>query len=160
MAMKLLFCLLPFLLQDPTLPRKPADEFKLELEYKFKNRPGGDHAFIDLTETVAEKERRTTGNTSPLPYLIVHLSFLKLSAKEVRVRCTDNNHKNRFSRKAETDKVYSVDLGFTEDMKDRVTAYEYTFFLMDPDKNNTSSIILRVEEDGTFLVNGLRRGKF
>lgn len=146
--------------QDPPVPDKASDEYKLELEYKFKNRPASDNAFIDLTETVAEKERRTTGNVTPLPYLIIHLSFQKLSDKEVRIRCTDSNQSNRFSRKVETEKVYSVDLGFTEDMKDRVTAYEYVFTLMDTDRKETSQIVLRVEEDGTFLVNGVRRGKF
>ncbi len=146
--------------QSPPIPLKAVEEYKVELEYKFKNRPATDNAFIDLTETVAEKERRTTGNTTPLPYLIIHLTFQKLSDKEVRVRCTDNNLKNRFSKKAEVGKVYTLDLGFTEDMKDRVTAYEFTFILMDGDKKDTSQIYLRVDEDGTFLVNDVRRGKF
>jgi hypothetical protein len=146
--------------QSAPIPLKAADEYKVELKYDFKNRPATDNAFIDLTETVAEKERRTTGNTTPLPYLIVHLTFQKLSDKEVRVRCTDNNLKNRFSKKAEVGKVYTLDLGFTEDMKDRVTAYEFTFYLMDGDKKETSQIYLRVDEDGTFLVNDVRRGKF
>lgn len=146
--------------QQSPVPLKAAEEFKVELEYKFKNRPATDNAFIDLTETVAEKERRTTGNTTPLPYLIIHLTFQKLSDKEVRVRCTDNNQKNRFSKKADLEKVYTLDLGFTEDMKDRVTAYEYVFMLMDDDRKDSSQIVLHVGEDGTFLVNGVRRGKF
>jgi len=146
--------------QAPEVPLKPSDEFKVELEYKFKNRTAADNAFIDLTETVAEREKRITGNTTPLPYLIVHLSFQKLSEKEIRVRCIDNNRKNRISKKADTDKIYSLDLGFTEDMKDRVTAYEFEFFLMDPDRKDMSRVHLIVEEDGTFLINGMKRGKF
>jgi hypothetical protein len=145
--------------QEPAPPLKASNEFKLELEYKFKARPAAENTFIDLTETVSEKEKRTQ-STSPLPYLIVHLTFNKLSDQEVRVRCTDNNKKNRLSKKAETGKIYTVDLGFTEDMKDRVTAYEYVFILQSPEKTETSQIVLRVEEDGTFLVNGERRGKF
>lgn len=154
------FLFLVLLAQDPAPPMKASEEFKVELEYKFKPRPAAENTFIDLTETVAEKERRTQGTSSPLPYLIIHLSFSKLSDQEVRVRCADNNKKNRLSKKAEIGKVYTVDLGFTEDMKDRVTAYEYTFVLLSPDKAETSQIVLRVEEDGTFLVNGTRRGKF
>lgn len=146
--------------QPPEIPLKATEEFKIELEYKFKNRPVSDNAFIDLTETVAEKERRTTGNVTPLPYLIIHLTFQKLSDKEVRLRCTDNNQKNRFTKKLDMEKVYSLDLGFTEDMKDRVTAHEFVFVLMDPDRNDTSRIHLIVEEDGTFLINGVKRGKF
>lgn len=158
--MNLLYFLLLMLPQEPVVPHKAAEEYKLELEYKFKKRPGTDNAFIDLTETVAEKERRTTGNTTPLPYLVIHLSYLKLSEQETRFRCIDNNKKNRMSKKAELNKVYTLDLGFTEDMKDRVNAYEYVFTLMDDDRKDISSIVLRVEEDGTFLVNGVRKGKF
>ncbi len=158
--MYLLPILMLMLPQQKEAPLKAAEEFKLELEYTFRNRPGTDNAFIDLTETVAEKERRTTGNITPLPYLVIHMSFQKLSENEVRVRCIDNNKKNRLSKKVELVKVYTLDLGFTEDMKDRVTAYEYTFYLMDVDRNDVSRVVLIVEEDGTFLVNGVRRGKF
>ncbi len=145
--------------QEVAPPPKASEEFKVELEYKFKPRPAAENTYIDLTETVSEKEKRTQGS-SPLPYLIIHLSFSQLSDQEVRVRCTDNNKKNRLSKKAEIGKIYTVDLGFTEDMKDRVTAYEYTFFLVSPEKKDIAQIVLRVEEDGTFLVNGTRRGKF
>lgn len=155
------FSILLFILfQEPQVAQKAAEEFKVELEYKFKNRQSSDNAFIDLTETVAEKERRTTGNTSPLPYLIIHLSFQKLADNEVRIRCTDNNQRSRLGKRVEANKVYTLDLGFTEDMKDRVTSHEYTFVLMDQDRKDISQIVLRVEEDGTFLVNGVRRGKF
>jgi hypothetical protein len=151
--------LLLVLPQDPReVPMKPIEEFKLELEYKFKQRPLADNAFIDLTETEAEKEKRS--NTTPLPYLKIHLSFQILSDKEVRIRCVDNNMRNRLTKKLEKDKVYTIDLGFTEDMKDRVTSYEYIFYLMTDDRKDTSVVIMRVEEDGTFVVNGMKRGKF
>ncbi|MBL7848924.1 MAG: hypothetical protein JNL40_15755 [Cyclobacteriaceae bacterium] len=159
--MNLLFILLLLLTpqETPQPPLKAAEEFKLELQYEFKARPDTENAFIDLTETEREKEKRISGS-SPLPYLVIHMSFLKLSDQEVRVRCVDNNRKNRFSKKVELGKVYSLDLGFTEDMKDRVTAYQYIFYLMSADKKDVSQVNLIVEQDGTFLVNGVRRGKF
>lgn len=140
-------------------PFKASEEFKLELEYKFKPRPVSDNAYIDLTETVKEKEKRVSGG-NPLPYLIIHLSFLQLSDKEVRVRCFDNKGKNKLSRKVETDRDYLIDLGFTDDMKDRTTAHEFNLSLLSDDKVETSRIHLIVEADGTFLVNGVKRGKF
>jgi len=154
-----IFSFLILLGQATEVPLKSEDEFKLELEYKFKVKPASENSFIDLTETENEKRKRTS-NTSPLPYLIVHLSFPKLPEVEVRIRCADNNLKNRLSKKVEVGKVYTLDLGFTEDMKDRITPYEYTFYLLDHDRKETSRIVLRVEADGTFLVNGARRGKF
>lgn len=155
--------LLAFLLLEPSQetqpPLKAAEDFKLELEYKFKPRPAAENTYIDLTETEREKEKRLSG-TTPLPYLIIHLSFPRLPENEVRIRCSDNDKKNRLSRKVEVGKVYTLDLGFTEDMKDRMTPHEYTFYLMDKEKKDISQIVLNVEPDGTFLVNGVRRGKF
>jgi hypothetical protein len=142
----------------PEIPLKAVEEFKLELEYKFKQRPAADNAFIDLTETESDRDKRR--DTTPLPYLIIHLSFQTLTDKEVRIRCIDNNKKNRLTKKLEKDKVYKVDLGFTEDIKDRITSYEYTFYLMSDDRKDTSVVIMRIEEDGTFMVNGIKRGKF
>lgn len=152
----LLLILLP---QGPAeVPLKPVEEFKLELEYNFKQRPHAENSSIDLQETEAEKERRR--NSTPLPYLKIQLSFQTLTDKEVRIRCVDSNRKNRLSKKLEKDKVYTLDLGFTEDMKDRVTAHEYTFYLMSDDRKDTSMVTLSVDVDGTFIVNGMKRGKF
>lgn len=153
-----LLAVLTLLLQTG-VPYKASEEFKIELEYKFKPRPMTDNSYIDLTETQRDKERRTSGG-NPLPYLILHISFQQLSDKEVRVRCIDNNKKNKLSRKAEVNREYKLDLGFTDDMKDRVTPHEFTLTLQSDDKDDTSRITMLIERDGTFLVNGLRRGKF
>jgi hypothetical protein len=155
-----LLLLLPFVVQESDLPMKPVEEFKIELEYIFKPRPTSPSTYIDLTETVSEREQRSGGGGSPLPYLIIHISFQTLSKKEVRIKCSDNDKKTRMSRKIEKDKPYKLDMGYTDDMKDRITAYEFTFVLMDDDKKDTSKIVVKVEEDGTFLVNGIMRGKF
>ncbi len=158
MFLPILILLLGLPQDPPEVPMKPVEEFKLELEYKFKQRPHADNASIDLQETEAEKQRRQ--NTTPLPYLKIHLSFQTLTDKEVRIRCIDNDRKNRLTKKLEKDKVYTLDLGFTEDIKDRITSFEYTFYLMSDDRKDTSVVIMRIEEDGTFLVNGIKRGKF
>ena len=158
MYLLIVLSVLTLLLQEQ-VPYKASEEFKIELEYKFKPRPMADNSYIDLTETQREKERRNSGG-NPLPYLILHISFQQLSAKEVKVRCMDNNNKNKLSKKAEVNREYTLDLGFTDDMKDRVTPYEFTLILMSNDKEETSRIIMLIEPDGTFLVNGFRRGKF
>jgi hypothetical protein len=51
-------------------------------------------------------------------------------------------------------------MGYTDDMKDRVTAYEYTVHFMDNDRNEISCILISVSADGSFLVNNEKRGKF
>ena len=55
--------------------------------------------------------------------------------------------------------VLKLDLGFTDDIKDRVGAYEYTVFFLNEDKDQVSKIVIYFEKDGTYLVNGETRGK-
>jgi bifunctional DNase/RNase len=45
-------------------------------------------------------------------------------------------------------------------MKDRISAHEFTLFLLNSAKVEVSRIRMVVEEDGTFWVNGEPRGKF
>jgi hypothetical protein len=53
-----------------------------------------------------------------------------------------------------------LEVGFTDDVKDRVTPHHYFLTLVSPKKTETSKIEILIEEDGTFFVNGEKRGKF
>jgi hypothetical protein len=158
LAMKLsLFigCVVLFL-QDA--PLKPKEEFDLKLQYEFKQRDQVNTNSVKFDETVAEAERRTS--TALLPYVGINLKLLKLAAEEVRVKITDNAGKNIINKKIKQDDVISFNMGFTDDMKDRVTAHEYTVRFLDDDRKELSRILISVMEDGSFFVNSEKRGKF
>ena len=144
---------------QPQPPFKGDTEYKIEMEYSIKPRPVISGSNINLEETEGDKRRRASGG-DPLPYLIIYFSFLELSDQEVKFRCTDDLGKTRLSRKAELNKKYKLEIGFTDDVKDRVTPHEFTILLVSGDKKETSRISLSIDEDGTFLVNGMKRGKF
>lgn len=154
----LLVSLMSFLPQA-VAPYKPDTEFKIELDYKFKARPMADNSSIDINESRADRDRKNSGG-NPLPYLIIHFSLLQLGEEEVRIRCTDNFDKNRLLRKAELNKKYVIEVGFTDDAKDRVTPHEYIINMLSADKREVSRIVLLIEQDGSFFVNGGKRGKF
>ena len=157
--MKFLACIFVggmLLLQD--VPYKTSNEFEIRLDYQFKNREPADRNSIDLNETRAEHERRTS--TAILPYLVLHVKMLKLSEQEVKVKITDNFGNTVGTKKITTGTVIPLDVGFTDDVKDRISAHQYNMTLISPDKKFTSRIVVHIEEDGTFLVNGERRGKF
>jgi len=141
------------------VPYKSNEEFKVEMEYVIRPRPLSGNSSIDLMETERDRNRKMSGG-EPLPYLILYVSMLQLSDKEERVGCEDSMGKTRLSRKAETNKKYKLDLGFTDDVKDRVSAHEFTILLTSKDKGESSRIVLFIDQDGTFLVNGEKRGKF
>ena len=157
--MKSLILFLLIALVTQSIPYKPNDEFEIKLDYQFKQRSfNNDNNVVNLDESRKEYEKRTS--TDLLPYLILKIKFLKLSSDEMRVRITNNREKRITTKKALTDTVIPLDLGFTDDVKDRVNAHEYILTLLSPNKSETSRIVIHIEEDGSFFVNGEKRGKF
>jgi hypothetical protein len=150
--------LLPFLLlwQTTDIPFRPNTDFHLELKYDLKQRPQGNPNSVSLDQAVTE--RRNGGGS--LPYLTVKLKMLNAKAEEVRFKCENNFGKAIFNKKAEKTLAYEIDLGFIDDLKDRVEAHAYTVYAQSDKKQSLNKIELIVMEDGTFMVNGERRGKF
>jgi len=140
------------------IPYKDAGEFTAELKYEFKQRSGGDPYTVNFTDTQKDLERKSSN--AMLPYLVVHLTLTRLQPNEVRVRAEDNLRKTLFQKKAEIGQVIKIDMGFTDDVKDRVTAHDFVVLLLSADRKPTSRIRLWVEEDGTFFINDEKRGKF
>jgi hypothetical protein len=145
-----------FFLQDS--PFKPKEDFELKLQYEFKQRDQINNSSVKFDETVREHERRT--NSALLPFVGFNLKLLKYVPEEVRVKIIDNTGKTALSKKIKQDDVISLTLGFTDDMKDRVTPHEYTVRFFNDDKKELSRIVIRVETDGSFIVNDEKRGKF
>lgn len=152
--MKLLwaFILSSFLFQNET-PYKPTEEFELKLDLQFKQRPMPDGNRVEL-----EKRTLPTSGMNA-PYLHLHLRVLKAIPEEVRVKVVKNNNQTLLSRKFDPNVVIKMDLGFTDDIKDRASAYHYIVTFLSKEKDALSKIDIFFEEDGTYLVNGEKRGK-
>lgn len=150
--------LLPILLlwQTTEVPFRAKEDFQVELKYDLKQRPVGNPNSVSLDQAVVEK--RNGGGT--LPYLIVKMKILNHKTEEVRFKCENNLGKAIFNKKAEKSLAYEIDMGFIDDLKDRTEAHAYTVYAQSEKKELLNRIELLVMEDGTFLVNGERRGKF
>lgn len=152
---------IPFLLffnflHQAVVPQKPASEYEVIIDFKFQDRPPADQykAKFDLSE---EEKKKTAGL---LPYLKLQIKLLQLGSEEVKVRVVNNKGNLVHSRKASLDTPIKLDLGFIDDLKDRVLPHEYTVLFISDAKSPVSQIQLLVQEDGTFLVNGEKKGKF
>ncbi|MEP2669559.1 MAG: hypothetical protein ABJH04_11215 [Cyclobacteriaceae bacterium] len=143
--MYLILVLVPFLFQDQ-IPLKPNDEFTSSLDYEFRTKPGGD----------GKPGGFAAGR---LPYAEIRITPTKLSEEEEKVRVTNNLGHRIYSRKAVENKELVIDMGFTDDLKDHISVYafEIVFFSKGGD---TSKITIFVQEDGTVLINGEKKGKF
>jgi hypothetical protein len=145
------FVLIVFLMQD--VPFKPKEEFEIKLDYQFKHRPTSNHAWV-AAETVADN------SNSVLPYLVLNVKVLKISNEEVRLRIKNNKEAAFTNKKITEGSIIPIELGFTDDVKDRVTAHDYTLTFINPDKVGVSLIHILIDSDGSFYVNDERRGKF
>lgn len=140
------------------VPYKPANEYEVIIDYKFQDRPAIDRTKIEYDVSTDERNRRAIAG--PLPYLKLQLKLLKLSDDEVKLRVVNSNGHLVFNRKATEGTIIKLEIGFIDDVKDRVSPYEFTAFLYSGSKKTTSQIHLLIMEDGTFMVNDEKKGKF
>ncbi len=151
MILSYFLCVL-FFLQNQ-IPLKAKAEFEIKLDYAFKQRPSVDH------NTYQYAEPKSQNATGVLPYLILNVKILKASIEEVKYKVSSNRDTNVMSKKLKEGVEFSIDMGFTDDVKDRVTAHEYTIYLLNDKRVEQSKILVFVNEDGTFLINREVRGK-
>lgn len=148
------FTLSVFFLQE--IPFKPKEEFEIKLNYQFRQWPQADVNTVNLADSRYQRSQ----HSGVLPYLILNIKLLKLSEEKMRVRITRNIDDRPVNKKVNVNAVIELDMGFTDDMKDRVKAYEYTLSFLTADKIAVSKIFISIDEDGSFLVNGEKRGRF
>ncbi len=137
---------------------KPSDEFEVKLDYKFKQRPAESTTIVHLNDTEEDRSRRDS--STPLPYLILKINLLQLKNAETKCVISTNRHERLATKKITVGSTISLDMGFTDDIKDRITASEYKLTFIDVDKKAVNTIVINVDEDGNFTVNNEKRGKF
>jgi hypothetical protein len=146
-----LIWLLCVLFIQADIPYKPTEEFEIKLDYQFKQRP--------QTDSYNSNGERIQ-SSGVLPYLLLNVKIIKPGEGEMRYKVMSNVKGNLANRRVEAGAVYVIDVGFTDDVKDRVTAHEYTILFLSEKKEPLSKILISVAEDGTFYVNETKRGKF
>lgn len=146
-----------FIFVQDQIPFKPKEEFEVKLNYAFKQRPPSEHTTFRYDAQTKDHENQNS--SSILPYLILNLKVVKTSSNEVKLKVVSNRDANVLTKKIHDGFEFPIDIGFTDDVKDRVTAHQYIIYFLDDKKKEQSRIVIFVEEDGTFLVNGEVRGK-
>ena len=141
--------------QEKDLPYKPNDEFEIKLDFKFKERARVDPNRVDLDHPRSGQSR--TGG--PLPYLFLDFTILKQQPDETRVRVVENNAKVLYNKKIDMKALLKLELGFTDDIKDRVGPYEFTIIMLNEKKEPLRRVVVYFEQDGTYRVNGQVLGK-
>lgn len=149
-----LFLIVFFSLFQTDVPFKQNSDFEIKLDYQFKPRPQtGTDGYYSASGT------KVTTNTGVLPYLILNLKILKLDTLETKIKVNSNLALNIISKKVNKGDIFPLDMGFMEDVKDKVTAHLYTVSFLTAKKESLSRIVIVIDEEGNFFVNNERRGK-
>lgn len=133
-------------------PYLAEEDFEFKLDYDFQVRPAPPVDKVNLVE-----ERRYS--PSPLPYVKVSFTFNKFPEGAFRLRVQDNNGESIKSKKVSKVDVLDFDLGFSDDIKDRVRPHIYYVYIENKDKERLSMIKIFVEESGDFYLNDNLFGK-
>ncbi|MBL6445601.1 hypothetical protein JMN32_04730 [Fulvivirga sp. 29W222] len=135
------------------VPFRSDSTYDFKLNYDFKLKPPAPHGEI----TYGEYYDQSTNEM--LPYVTVNISLLWLGADDYRVKVINNQGVRVYSKKMRLPMDFNVDLGFAEDLKEKLVPYLYNIYFFDKNKNVNSKITLEVTESGDFLLNDEVYGK-
>lgn len=134
------------------VPYLPMDDFEFEMDYDFKSKPPPEKNKVTFTE-------KEYYSASPLPYVKVNFKFINLPEDAFRVRVENFRGGVLKSKKLKNLDVLEFDLGFSDDIKDRVEPHSYYIFVENKNRERLSKIKIYVEETGDFYLNDELFGK-
>lgn len=139
-------------------PFKAKEDFEIKFDLSFKQRSNAnDTKTVHLNETRSEHEKRIS--TTPLPYLILHVKIINVQPGEVKLKVIKDDGISVLSKKISSGMEFKLALGFTDDIKDRISGYKHVVQFLSPNKKIFSIILIEFDEDGNYIVNGEKRGR-
>ncbi len=136
----------PGFCQQP--PYKAGAEYEANIDLSFREKPTKDiNTFI-----YTDQKKETNG---PVAYLIIQFKLL-VSNNEVKLRIIGGQKSS--SSKIKVGEVKKIEMGFVDELKENESQLQ--LILLDDKKKEISQILISIEKDGTFLMNGEKRGKF
>jgi len=153
----MLITLVPFLFlfQYADVPYRTKEDFQIELKYELRARPAVELNTVRLDPTGVKKQK-----TGMLPYLLVTVKIFNVKPEESRFKCEDNTDHTVFNRKLPKHASFVIDMGFIDDIKDGLAPNNFNVLAVSDEKVPLNRVEMKIEKDGTFLVNGEKRGKF
>ncbi len=139
--------------QTSVVPYEPKENFNFELDYTFKTRVPSESEKISFVESNASR------GSQILPYLKVLFNFSGFDDRYYRYKVKNLAGAVVKNRKIKLPESLVLDMGFSDDIKDRITSHKYTIFFYTKDKITISKIDIEVAENGDLLLNGELYGR-
>lgn len=138
-------------------PFKAKEDFEIKFDLVFKQRTSNDPKTVHLNETRSEHEKRIS--TTPLPYLSLQVKIIHVQPEEVKLKIIKDDFTSGQTKKVLSGTEFKLALGFTDDIKDRISGYRHVIQFLSADKKIVSIILIEFDEAGNYFVNGEKRGK-
>ncbi|MGC4022834.1 MAG: hypothetical protein QM734_13240 [Cyclobacteriaceae bacterium] len=151
---QLVICLIAIFLQSEA-PFKPDDQFQVNVELKFKAKSNEYNRDLYAPGGVPIEKPKTEQGS----FLEVNIVNIKTLPEEVKVQIVDSQKKTLQRKKTSSEDIH-LELGFVDDLKSKTATSEVTIYFQSSKKENLSKIVLTINPDGEFLVNGKWHGKF
>ena len=141
-------------LQPADVPFLPADQFSYELDYSFKSKPAPSKDHVELGTY------QTRHDATPLPYVKMTFEVILDVNDYAKYKLADNKSTSAKTKKIKSAKeIINLDLGYAEDIKERVQADTYYIYFIGHDKEVKHRIAIAFDKDGNMLINNEKRGK-
>lgn len=135
------------------IPYETKDNFGFELDYTFRTRPPPDNEKVSFVESTSR------GGSQVLPYLKVKFDFPSFDTKYFKYKVENHLGVVIKSRKLKSQDFYILDMGFSDDVKDRITSHKYTIYFYNKAKKALAKIDIEVAENGDLFLNGEFHGR-
>jgi hypothetical protein len=128
---------------------KLSSEYEIKIDISFRGSDFSSSSTLDFSKSKSQ-------NSGSASYLSIYFK-LTVSNDETRLKI-EQNGKIR-SRKVKVNVQEKIEMGFTDALKTEDKP-QLVLHLLNEQKAEVSKIIVTIDPDGTFLINGERRGKF
>jgi len=144
-------------LSSQDVPYKADDEFTVELDLSFKQRPPAASNTYNFDDTSREYKKRN--RPGPTPYVVLSVSIDKINDNEARLKVFQADEKLVLSKKLKGKFVFQIDAGYTDDLVDQFPGHHHIISFYDDKKNEVSRIVINFDKEGNYSVNGKQKGK-
>jgi hypothetical protein len=135
------------------IPFMPADQFESKIDLTFKKRESSDPSIYTFSD--GSQPKKTTD--APIAFLAINFVLLR-SEGEVKVNVINGRY-NRAS-KVKVGAPVKLAVGFIEDVKNNGEDVEINLIFSNDLKKPIRKVTFKIGQDGSYFVNGEKRGKF
>jgi len=138
--------------QESNVPYLSSDDFDFELDYNFKTKPSN-------MKDVAYSQKDLNPSTDNLPYVKMKILLKNTSSDHYRYKVITNKRETKVNRKVKGNDDFVIEMGFSDDIKDRVHAHQFSVFIYNKNKDPLSKIVIEFSANGDMFINEKLMGK-